>query len=93
MRKLTYRILAIVSTTVGVMSARKLTTKFRNRLEPDLDPTSREARWAPVLVAAALQAAIEGTIRAAAKRGTAATVAKVSGDWPVQPKEAASAAR
>jgi len=91
MRKVTYRILAIVSTTVSVMTARKLTTKFRNRLDPDLDPTSREARWAPVLAAAALQAALEGTIRAAAKRGTAATVAKIGGEWPVEQKAATAA--
>jgi hypothetical protein len=91
MRKLSYKILAILTATVGGKAAQKLTTKARTRVNPDLDPTSREARWVPVLAAAALSAAIEAVVRAGAKRGSAATVAKVTGEWPVEQKAATAA--
>jgi hypothetical protein len=92
MSKLSYKILAIVTALVGARAARKLTTNLRDRVNPNLDPTSRQARWVPVLAAAALQAAIEAMVRASAKRGSAATVAKITGEWPAEDKAATAAA-
>lgn len=92
MRKFTYRILAFATALAGGKVARKLTMKFRTRMDANLDPTSREARWVPVLTAAAIQAAIEAMVRASAKRGSAAAVAKATGEWPIVEQKAATAA-
>lgn len=46
------------------------------------DPTDEERRWREVLVAAALQGAIFGAIKAAADRGGAAAVRRMTGTWP-----------
>jgi Protein of unknown function (DUF4235) len=92
MRTFAYRILAFATALAGGRLARALTTKFRTRVDANLDPTAREARWVPVLTAAAIQAAIEATVRASAKRGSAAAVAKATGEWPAVEEKAATAA-
>jgi hypothetical protein len=92
MRKFAYKMLAFATALLGGMAARKLMVHFRKRMDADLDPTSREARWVPVLTAAAVEAAIEAAVRASAKRGSAAAVAKATGEWPVVEQKAATAA-
>jgi hypothetical protein len=92
MPKFLYRLLAFITALAGGKLARRLTTKFRTRVDADLDPTSREARWVPVLTAAAIQAAIEALVRAGAKRGSAAAVAKATGEWPIVEEKAVTAA-
>lgn len=46
------------------------------------DATDEDRRWREVLIAAALQGAIFGAIKAAADRGGAATVRRMTGTWP-----------
>ena len=46
------------------------------------DPTDRKRGWGPVLLAAAVQGAIFGVVKAAVDRGGAAGYRKVTGEWP-----------
>jgi hypothetical protein len=46
------------------------------------EATSEDYGWGEVLVAAALQGAIFAVVKAAVDRGGAASVRKLTGDWP-----------
>jgi hypothetical protein len=46
------------------------------------DPTDRSRGWGPILLAAAMQGAIFGAVKAAVDRGGAAGYRKVTGEWP-----------
>jgi hypothetical protein len=46
------------------------------------DATDREHGWPEVLLAATLQGAVFGLVRAAVDRGGAVAVARTTGDWP-----------
>ncbi|HEV7647153.1 MAG TPA: DUF4235 domain-containing protein [Actinophytocola sp.] len=46
------------------------------------DPTDRDRGWAPILLAAAVQGAIFGAVKAAVDRGGAFGYRKVTGEWP-----------
>jgi hypothetical protein len=46
------------------------------------DATDRNRGWRPILVAAAVQGAIFGAVKAAVDRGGAAGYRKMTGEWP-----------
>jgi hypothetical protein len=46
------------------------------------DPTDRDRGWGSILLAAAMQGAIFGLVKAAVDRAGAAGYKKVTGDWP-----------
>ena len=46
------------------------------------DPTDRNRGWGPVLLAATVQGAIFGLVKAAIDRGGAAGYKKMTGEWP-----------
>jgi predicted metal-dependent enzyme (double-stranded beta helix superfamily) len=46
------------------------------------DPTDKRAGWGEVLLAATIQGAIFGLVKAAVDRGGAAGYRKVTGEWP-----------
>lgn len=46
------------------------------------DPTDRQHGWGQILLAAAMQGAIFGAVKAAVDRGGAAGYRKVTGEWP-----------
>jgi hypothetical protein len=46
------------------------------------DPTDRKATWTEVLIAATIQGAIFGLVKAAVDRGGATGYRKVTGEWP-----------
>lgn len=46
------------------------------------DPTDRDRGWGSILLAAAVQGAIFGVVKAAVDRGGAAGYRKVTGEWP-----------
>jgi Protein of unknown function (DUF4235) len=45
-------------------------------------PTDEDRGWAEILIAATLQGAIFGLVRAAVDRGGAVAVRRTTGDWP-----------
>jgi hypothetical protein len=45
-------------------------------------PTDEDRGWTEILLAAALQGAIFGLVRAAVDRGGAVAVRRTTGDWP-----------
>ncbi|ACU35716.1 DUF4235 domain-containing protein [Actinosynnema pretiosum subsp. pretiosum] len=51
-----------------------------DRMAPE--PTQRDRSWGEVLLAAAVQGAIFGLVRAAIDRGGATGFSKVTGEWP-----------
>ncbi len=46
------------------------------------DPTDKKATWGEVLVAATIQGAIFGLVKAAVDRGGAVGYRKLTGEWP-----------
>ncbi len=46
------------------------------------DPTDKRATWGQVLLAATIQGAIFGVVKAAVDRGGAEGYRKVTGEWP-----------
>jgi hypothetical protein len=46
------------------------------------DPTDKKATWGQVLLAATIQGAIFGVVKAAVDRGGAVGYKKVTGEWP-----------
>jgi hypothetical protein len=46
------------------------------------DPTDKRATWTEVLIAATIQGAIFGLVKAAVDRGGAVGYRKVTGEWP-----------
>ncbi|HWM06191.1 MAG TPA: DUF4235 domain-containing protein [Actinophytocola sp.] len=46
------------------------------------DPTDRDRSWRTVLIAASVQGAIFGLVKAAIDRGGASGYKKVTGEWP-----------
>lgn len=77
-----------VGMAVGVLGGLLATTVFNKvwgRIagqEEAPDPTDRNASWREVLVAATIQGAIFGLVKAAVDRGGAAGYRKVTGEWP-----------
>ena len=46
------------------------------------DPTDKKATWGQVMLAATIQGAIFGAVKAAVDRGGAVGYRKVTGEWP-----------
>jgi hypothetical protein len=77
-----------VGMLVGVLGGVLATTvfnkvwgKFADQDEAP-DATDKNATWAQVLLAATIQGAIFGVVKAAVDRGGAAGYRKVTGEWP-----------
>jgi len=78
-----YRLTALICTAIGARVGRKsFDAIWRHGGNRNADPRNRAATWGPVLIAAALQGAIQATVQAAARRGSASGVAMVTGTWP-----------
>ncbi len=77
-----------VGLVVGALGGFAATALFRKAWtlvsgeEEAPDPTDRDRGWGSVLLAAAVQGAIFGLVKAAVDRGGAAGYKKVTGEWP-----------
>lgn len=77
-----------VGMAVGVLGGLLATTVFNKvwgRIageEEAPDPTDKHASWREVLIAATIQGAIFGLVKAAVDRGGAVGYRKVTGEWP-----------
>ena len=85
--KLLYTPLGIVTSIAAGMIAKRVFTQVYKRSigGPDADaPKSRESEysWKEVLVAALIQGAIFGSVKAMADRGGARLFQKWTGEWP-----------
>ncbi|HEY0692127.1 MAG TPA: DUF4235 domain-containing protein [Kribbella sp.] len=77
-----------VGMLVGVLGGLAATAAFRkvwelatgDREAPD--PTDRNRSWGQILLAATVQGAIFGLVKAAVDRGGATGYKKVTGEWP-----------
>lgn len=77
-----------VGTLIGVLGGVLATTMF-NKVWAKVaggdeapDATDKRATWSEVLIAATIQGAIFGAVRAAVDRAGAAGYRKVTGEWP-----------
>jgi hypothetical protein len=77
-----------VGMLVGVLGGLLATTAFNKvwgmvaGVDEAPDPTDKRASWGQVLLAATIQGAIFGVVKAAVDRGGAAGYRKVTGEWP-----------
>lgn len=78
-----------VGLLIGALSGLAASVVFKQvwkavRHEEDApEATDEERRWREVLIAAAVQGAIFAVVKAAADRGGAAAVRRLTGTWPV----------
>lgn len=85
MIKLLYKPLSILVSVVGGVVAGIAFKQVWKLIADEEEPpkaTQSEYGWRDVLVAAALQGAIFGFIKAAIDRGSAVGVRKLTGTWP-----------
>ncbi len=85
MIKLLYKPVAmLVSVLGGVVAGAVFKKIWKLAAGEDKAPEATDARrgWREVLLAAALQGAIFGTVKAALDRGTAEGTRKLTGVWP-----------
>jgi len=83
--KMLYRPLSfVVSALGGVLAGQafKLVWKRVSGNEEAPSATDREYTWAQVILAAAVQGAIFGAVKAATDRAGAVGYRKATGDWP-----------
>jgi hypothetical protein len=77
-----------VGTLIGILGGVLATTVFNKvwgkiaDTDEAPDPTDKRASWTEVLIAATIQGAIFGLVKAAVDRGGAAGYRKVTGEWP-----------
>lgn len=83
--KVIYKPAGLVIGALGGVAAtavfRKVWTMVSGEKEAP-DPTDRDRTWGQVLVAAGVQGAIFGLVKAAVDRAGAAGYKKVTGEWP-----------
>jgi len=85
MMKLLYRPLGLLFGALGGLLASMLfgqAWKFISGEKEAPSPTMRNRRWTEVLLAAAIQGAIFGLVKAAIDRGGATGFRKLTGEWP-----------
>ena len=77
-----------VGMLVGVLGGVLATTLFNKvwgavaNTDEAPDPTDKSATWTQVLIAATIQGAIFGVVKAAVDRAGATGYQKVTGEWP-----------
>lgn len=85
MNKLLYRPLGMVFSVLGGLAAGKVFGQVWKLLSGDKvapTPTQRDRGWGEVLLAATIQGAIFGLVKAAIDRGGATGYDKLTGEWP-----------
>jgi hypothetical protein len=85
MTKLLYKPLGMVISVLGGMAASTLFKNVWKRVaheEEAPQATEKDRSWKEVLVAAALQGAIFGLVKAATDRGGAVGFRRATGSWP-----------
>jgi hypothetical protein len=92
MTKLLYRTAGMLASILGGIAAGAIFKKaWKITAGEDEAPTATDAQrgWREVLLAATLQGAIFGAVKAAIDRGTAEGTRKLTGVWPGENAEAA----
>lgn len=85
MTKLLYKPLGLLVSVMGALAASALFKQIWKRVaHEDESPkaTDRDRSWREVLVAATVQGAIYGFVKAAVDRGAARGVERATGTWP-----------
>lgn len=85
MNKMLYKPLGLVVSSLGGLAASMLFKQIWRRVSGEDDaPDATDAKygWAEVVVAAAVQGAIFGAVKAAVDRAGAEGYHKATGDWP-----------
>ncbi len=85
MNKILYKPLSFVVSALGGVLAGKAFTEVWKRVAGEEDAPSaidRDHTWAEILVAATVQGAIFGLVKAATERAGAIGYRKATGDWP-----------
>jgi hypothetical protein len=83
--KVVYKPVGTLIGILGGMAASAVFNKVWGRFagkDEAPDPTDRKASWTEVLIAATIQGAIFGLVKAAVDRGGATGYRKVTGEWP-----------
>ena len=83
--KLMYKPIGMLVGVLGGLLASTVFNKVWARVagtEEAPDATDRKATWGQVLLAATIQGAIFGLVKAAVDRGGAVGYKKVTGEWP-----------
>lgn len=83
--KLIYKPVGMLVSVLGGLLASAVFNKVWGRLagtEEAPDPIDKKATWGQVLVAATIQGAIFGAVKAAVDRGGAVGYRKITGKWP-----------
>jgi hypothetical protein len=85
MNKLLYKPLAMVVSALGGIAASVAFQQIWKRVAGEDDvssATDRHHSWREVIIAAAVQGAIFGAVKAAVERAGAVSYRKATGDWP-----------
>lgn len=83
--KIVYKPVGLLVGALGGVAATAVFRKIWTLISGDdeaPDPTDRDRTWGQVLLAATLQGAIFGLVKAAVDRGGAKGYKKMTGDWP-----------
>lgn len=83
--KVIYRPVGALVGVLGGLVATALFNKVWGKIAGEdeaPDPTDKKATWSEVLIAATIQGAIFGVVKAAVNRGGAVGYRKVTGEWP-----------
>jgi hypothetical protein len=83
--KVAYKPVGLVAgAAAGLLAGQLFTRVWRGLSGEDRAPEAidEDRGWAEILLAAALQGAIFGLVRAAVDRGGAVAVRRATGDWP-----------
>ncbi|MET0237444.1 MAG: DUF4235 domain-containing protein [Kibdelosporangium sp.] len=85
MPKLLYRPLGLLFGVLGGILASAVFTRIWKLATGEADapsPTDQDRGWREILLAAGVQGAVFGLVKAAIDRGGAAGFRKLTGDWP-----------
>jgi len=83
--KVLYKPVGMIIGALGGVAATALFRKVWTLVSGDdeaPDPTDRDRGWGSILLAATVQGAIFGLVKAAVDRGGATGYKKVTGEWP-----------
>lgn len=85
MTKLTWKVISLLAGMLGGAAAGamfKQAWKFARHEDDAPEATDASRGWAEILLAAAIQGAIFGLVRAAVDRSAAVSAHKLTGTWP-----------
>lgn len=83
--KILYKPVGMIVGVLGGLVATALFNKVWGKIagvDEAPDPTDKKATWGQVMLAATIQGAIFGAVKAAVDRGGAEGYRKVTGEWP-----------